>query len=36
LVQAEESRPAFDIQDYGELILDRLSKLKVMPGGSCV
>ncbi|GFR40266.1 hypothetical protein Agub_g435 [Astrephomene gubernaculifera] len=29
VLQAEESRPAFDIQDYGERILGRLAELKI-------
>ncbi|GLI63606.1 hypothetical protein VaNZ11_006616, partial [Volvox africanus] len=29
VLKAEESRPAFDIQDYGELIIKRLSSLKL-------
>ncbi|KAG2437466.1 hypothetical protein HXX76_006116 [Chlamydomonas incerta] len=34
VLQAEEARPAFDIQDYGERLLGRLSHLKITDGTS--
>ncbi|GIL65395.1 hypothetical protein Vafri_19150 [Volvox africanus] len=34
VLKAEESRPAFDIQDYGELIIKRLSNIKLTDDSS--